>query len=495
MRHLFIAATATVAMLASCTSEVIPERPVREEVPSPIEFSGTPGKMTRATTGADAAALLSNKFVVFGYKDGGAKDDESGLFMNGYVTNYNTTSGEWEYSNVDGQYIRYWDAKATSYTFAAYSNANNNVTITNTANQVGPFTVPAVTAAQLGNIYFTPQTVIPQAQINYSAVNLAFSNAAAKVRVAFYNTILGYHVRILGFYESSTAADDAQQANVIFFGDDNSRFVKNASYNVVVSPKTDDNAGIVYNQTIADGGTASFLSLGTGVVNATDNVIGGPSISLATFDNDNKGWTYVHPQPENNKTFKLRVKYLMYASGDVHDAEIHEVIIPAEYAQWKPNHAYTYFFKITDSDLHPISFEAVVEDFKFDETITTVDPSNKVDITTYSEGSNVQGNDQYSKGENLYVKVTYPENELTVVETKYAVKEENFDDPDNQPEKVDESNCEGIMSDDQVTWTPFTGTTAIHLSHEGYYVFRVKWQKKDDTTVTGYAYKVIKVTK
>lgn len=476
-KHLFMA-TVAVAMLSSCASEVIPERPV-DEVKSPIAFTGEPGAMTRAAEGAAAATLLGNEFVVYGDKTGG-EEQRSGLFVPGYVVKYEGAEGHkvWDYTSTEGQTIRFWDFDATYYTFVAYSNKNRSADNQSAENPkiVGPtvfpasFTIPVVTAEQLGNIHFAKKKTISTTSFG-SDVNFMFSNAAAKIRVAFYNTIPGYHVNILGFYSknATTATND-----FYFYHSDAVTFVNKASY--TVTPGDD---AITY--TMKDDGkeTTSDIKLGASIGNA--NQVGGPNISDATFDNNGK-YTFVHPQPSNASPLVVKVRYQMWTDGDTHPVEEHNVIIPAEYAQWKPNHAYTYFFKITDSNLHPIVFSAEVEDFITEETITTVDPSNEIDITTYIAGSDVQGNDQYLVGNAISVAVTCPDG--MTIEKFYGSKAvADFEDET----VVNESNCEKLIT----AWSPLD--TTLQLDHQGYYVFRVKWTKTSDNT-TGYAYKVIKVT-
>ena len=88
-------------------------------------------------------------------------------------------------------------------------------------------------------------------------------------------------------------------------------------------------------------------------------------------------------------------------------------VIPAAYAQWKPNYKYTYLFKISDNTnaqsgavtgLYPITLDAVVTDTQdgSQETITTVsDPS----ITTYAKASDVLSDNEYKTSANIYVVV------------------------------------------------------------------------------------------
>ena len=81
--------------------------------------------------------------------------------------------------------------------------------------------------------------------------------------------------------------------------------------------------------------------------------------------------------------------------------------IPAQYLQWKANFKYSYIFKITDDDLNPITFDAVVitNELGNAEYITTVtEPS----ITTFGVKSGVYstGKNEYEAGTDIYATVT-----------------------------------------------------------------------------------------
>ncbi len=145
---------------------------------------------------------------------------------------------------------------------------------------------------------------------------------------------------------------------------------------------------------------------------------------------------------EEGTTLTLCVDYTL-VSDDKSGEEIKvygaKAIIPAIYAQWKSNYAYTYIFKISDntngwtstdkdqSGLFPITFNAVVVDAEENEqsTITTVATPS---ITTYQKGHRYKDADEYSaaKGD-IYVRVMEGENikedlnknaKLYTVETK-----------------------------------------------------------------------------
>ena len=86
MKHFnFWALALTAIIVASCTSEddltlSPPANQANEETMAPIMFSSFKSNITRAggdITGAAAAELLNNKFVVSGYKGKGLADRKS----------------------------------------------------------------------------------------------------------------------------------------------------------------------------------------------------------------------------------------------------------------------------------------------------------------------------------------------------------------------------------------------------------------------------------
>ncbi len=140
----------------------------------------------------------------------------------------------------------------------------------------------------------------------------------------------------------------------------------------------------------------------------------GTASTAPTWDTSAGAYTSVLPQIANSTDMTLKVNYTLYNSVTQETTTItgKTVTVPAKYAQWKPNYKYTYLFKITDSDLTPITFDALVVDAGdgIQETITTVDNPS---ITTYQKGAIVTGNDEYSAGK-IYVVVGDGTTTLTV---------------------------------------------------------------------------------
>ena len=165
---------------------------------------------------------------------------------------------------------------------------------------------------------------------------------------------------------------------------------------------------------------------GTGAktVIATGEAIGTTSntATMSIGNDENTLYTYVFPMETNKNPLNLKVNYTL-TSIDGSKETIHvtgaNAVVPANFAQWMANYAYTYLFKISDNTngstnpgsgpegLYPITFDAVVVDAQegYQETITTVNDNS---ITTYQDGSEVTVNDEYKAGKDIYVAIKLP---------------------------------------------------------------------------------------
>lgn len=479
-RKLFFAAVALVA-LASCTSDDFigennnsPDLNPGSGNESAIVFSSGTKAITRATyTGADAAEMLNDNFVFAGTKSSGTLTDNYVFDQYNAIWKQNTAnttlsnSNDWEYvgytpattsSITTNQTIKYWDYSKSQYDFAAYSLGDGDAEATAITfadindDDPGSYTLTG-TAENLKKCYISDLvTHYNNEDVNTfgKVVTFSFRSLAAKIRLAFFETVPGYAVKDIEFYNlvdctngsfgnsgtSSTiptllnAEDDdvlpAQNADngvmTIFFP---TTGWGNAPENEANEddPKTDYNKAHV----TFSGGTTSnkltfaelddFATTGEGALDPDDEYIGRTS-NTATYagglDATSGTGTYYTILPnEDPENLMIRIKYTL-VSADGSGEEIHvdnaTAVIPAELARWSPNYAYTYIFKISDMTngttgvdastgepvmgLTPITLNAVVVDSEdgVQETITTVsEPS----ITTYMAGKIITENDEY----------------------------------------------------------------------------------------------------
>ena len=384
-----------------------------------------------------------------------------------------SNTADWEYVGIDAaapstitgkQTIKYWNYSAGQYDFIAYSTGDNKV-VTEGDPAAGSVKVSAIAApttdkpaaytiqgakddlmkcyvADLYTAYNPEQTDKPKFG---DRVRFTFRNVATKVRVALYETVPGYSVKDVHFYadDNTNTADDKtiKETKATLYTAGTSKFPIAGTFTVSF-PKvgTSNLNDPMYNKAVIafaattsdkDETTRTFGNLnyvnsddprlvktGEGVKN---DFYLGTSLPKASY----AGTTDDHYQTmlpnEAGTTLTLRVNYTL-VSNDGSGEEIHvygaKAIVPAVYAQWKSNYAYTYVFKISDKTngktglgtndpegLFPITFDAMITDLQNGNqaTVTTVATPS---ITTYQKGHDPKATDEYSaKKGDIYVMV------------------------------------------------------------------------------------------
>ena len=479
--YFFLAALTGLALVSCSDNSVVGDEAARLNAGEgqAISFSGANGALTRGYTAAESADLLNKNFVVLGVKSNGTLSNDNPVFDHynvDWVTNTaNTTTSntnDWEYvgiakhalanaENAALQSIKYWDYAKSQYDFVAFSAGKGNTAVytgTPTDGQVkiskvdvtklngvdsdtdgkidqGAYTIEGK-AADLAKVYIADLITAYRADNDYqNVVRFNFRSLSAKVRVALYETVPGYSVKDVVFYN---AADDATpNATAKLFTTAGSTDVfNNAGTYVVYYPTTGyaNKTATDYNKAhlsfipAASEGTDTKMSFGalTGSLDAatlagkefaeaTGNYYLGRSSDKATYAGakaDNY-YTVVIPN-ETGAVLNLKVNYTLVStdgSGEVINVTGATAKVPAVYAAWKSGYAYTYIFKISQNTngttgtgpagLYPITFDAVVTETEdgVQETITTVATPS---ITTYSKGAVVTTTNEYKKSSNIY---------------------------------------------------------------------------------------------
>lgn len=469
-KYLIIAASALA--LAGCSSDDFlgdGSGNGLENANSMITFGGETGKILRANTdktGGDAALLLDKNFVVVGFK--GSKTDVANnvdYAFDHYNVNYvdntaNTTESNtagWEYVNqvmdvrgangplaekAQQQTIKYWDHSCDSYDFIAfsmgkgYTEAGATTYATPTAVDKANLATAAYTLTgdvnTLGECYISDMTTVQEANYSKKAVAMSFRHLTSKVRIALYETVPGYVISDVKFYDAAEGETNSENGTLfgtfnnkgtltVYFPMTGTANASNADHNKAhVSFKADDTEGTVtkkefgtvrYNNQQEDQIVAGTTYLSQNA--ATPSYCGTPANYYQT----------VLPAEGNSQPANLRIDYKLTATdgtGEIINVKGATATVPAKYTEWKSGYAYTYIFKIsqntngstggTSTGLTAISFDAVVIDDEtngLQETITTV---SKPSITTYGfkDGKVTTGGNEYVNGTDIYATVHVP---------------------------------------------------------------------------------------
>lgn len=468
-----------------------------------IAFAGGTAKITRANdhVGADAAKLLGGKFIVAGFKGEKLND---GIVTNKVFDHYTVewkanTAGttadntsDWRYvglqpqtglAKVTGdQTIKYWDYSTGQYDYIAFSvgkadiktgeetaTGDNEVLVTavNPETATDPAkgaytikgTVNALNKCYIADLVTAYNPLVENKPKYQDEVTLSFRNLTTKVRVALYETIPGYSVKDVKFYSVGTGDNDKTiletRATLFASGASATDYFYGSGKATVYFPHvgTANFTNSDYNKAhVAIEGSDESTSKNFGNLNYTtseDTRLTGndylaQNTNKPTFagEKDNNYYQIALPN-EAGTTLTLRVNYTLVAN-DKSDEEIKvygaKAIIPAIYAQWKSNYAYTYIFKISDKTngktginegpegLYPITFDAVVADSEEgnQSTITTVATPS---ITTYQKGHDITKDEYSAADKEIYVMVSDENGNLKTDLDKaklYTVEGENI---------------------------------------------------------------------
>lgn len=470
MNKFFIAAASALA-LASCSSDdFLGEIQGNEQngATSAINFGGDTGKITRATeTGATAAGLLENNFVVVGFK--GSKTDAANNenyafdhynvnFKDGSAFSTESNRAGWEYVNQDmnvkgtkpaaslaqggasQQTIKYWDHSCKSYDFIAFSMGKKDAASEYaTPTHVDKDNLATAAYTLTGNVntlsecYISDMKTVTEPNYNKTSVSMSFRHLASKVRMALFEIVPGYVISDVKFYTDATSTTTDNTEGTLIGGFNNSGTL------TVYFPTTgtDHAAEKDYNKahvrftkstTAGETGVLNFKKFGAVNYN---NQVEGTIPAGKTYLSQNAaepsycgaGYQNVLPSEGAASAITLRIDYKLTSvdgSNETINVKGATATVPAQYTEWKSGYAYTYIFKIsqdtngstggTSTGLTAISFDAVVVDDEangLQETITTVSDNS---FTTYGYKDNkvtTNGN-EYVNGTDIYATVYVP---------------------------------------------------------------------------------------
>ncbi|MBO4907590.1 MAG: hypothetical protein J5486_11280 [Bacteroidaceae bacterium] len=500
-RNFFILAVVTCAVFASCTNnDFVGSEPdtSSQGVENAITFGSGLKAVTRATnnTGATPAAMLDNHFKVLGVKN--VSSAWSPVFVN-YIVWNNTTAtasnpdADWEYVGTTSQtygadntplpsqqYIKYWDQSATNYHFVAGSpassftfNTNDNdivsATVTGIAGHINANTGTALTT---NPVYIAQPLDITKTSGNYNGeVSFNFIRQQSFVRVGVYETISGYKITNIEFYPYDESSDAwgttpsnyitlASQTAKYFTGSADAQASITYTWTGTGAPKYTYTyeSGLTQQKNWYGGKLADGVKATTSIVNATTTIANlyGTDGDINT---DNGYFTVMPSASTTGQPILIKCNYTLESldnSGEKINITNATAAIPADYTVWKPNTSYTYLFKITDSNLCPITFDAVVVAAADAEgTTTTVSAPS---ITVYQAGSVVTGGITYKAGAVTVTAMEGTTNVTDATDTKWYYVELASADFDYSK---DYENLGNVSATDPVktTWTSGKLTT------------------------------------
>ena len=549
-KYLIFAASALA--LASCSSDdFLGENPGNvQNATTAINFGGEAGKITRGTSNTGTPQqMLDGQFLVYGVKKVG--DMRHNVFVNYKVwdaTAGNTTTNTkgWEYvgekqdkTSTDIKYgsanitldknqtIKFWDYSASEYNFVAgspidafiYKQAvelTSGTTITEaTVSKLAGHINPNKAGTQLNTDPVYIAAPVKVKKTNYkNPVKFTFQRQQSMVRVGFYETIPGYTITEINFYDAEGNVSKTNH-NIILTSSTPEYFVGGTNVSGTVKydwTATDPSYTFTYDVTTLEKSKNWYAGELTGVhakTSSETNVayLYGSDQDMATAT----GYLTVLPTPATTTPSAILIKcdYTL-TSDDDSDETIHvkgaTAAIPAAFSKWDVNTRYTYIFKISQNTngttgdpsdpnpevgLYPITFDAVVTDMtdKTHGTITTVTTPS---ITTYQAGSVTNEGIEYKP--NKEIKVTVTDAETGEVKTLTAggsavgsVAVYKFTNAITEAE---------IQVKGTTGATPVTGTVANDVftfkpTEAGYYA--IQYLNATDGTTPAYTYKVVYV--
>ena len=549
----FFLYAASVLALASCSSDdFLGENSGNgQNALSAINFGGDAGKITRATsnTALTAAGKLDGQFKVYGVKK--TNDAFSNVFVNYSVWDFadkTTTSNTngWEYVGAKGatnlgtgnisldkdQTIKFWDYSASEYHFVAGSLIKNftpdplivgkDITYATISGLAGHITANdkdgTGTALETNPVYVSEPVIVKKEKYQ-EPVQFKFVRQQAMVRVGFYETIPGYSIHNVNFYDAEGNVSNGN--NIILTSGTAGYFVGGSNVEGTI---TYNWTGITpsYTYAYSETGLTKNKNWYAGKLSTLATTSAGKKIDLedgtkmellwgTDKDMSTNGYFTVIPTPSATTAAPILIKCDYTLISDDYSGETIKVTgataaIPAAYSKWDVNTRYTYLFKISQNTngytgddpnkagLYPITFDALVKESTdaMQGTVTTVSTPS---ITTYQEGSVTDNGIEYKSGKAIKVTVTNANGDVQTLTTGGTavgnVAAYKFTDAINEAEIQVKGTTGATAVTGEVTGNMFTFTPAT----EGYYAIQylTTAATTDPETPAAYAYKVVYV--
>ena len=421
----------------------------------------TQAKSRATSTGKTAAELLGNNFVVVGFKNNEKDAANNKVYaFDHYNVNFKddpafsseSNRAGWEYVNQDmtvkgtkpaaslaqsgvkQQTIKYWDHSCASYDFIAFSMGKGAASEYATPTHVDKDKLATAAYTLSGNVntlsecYISDMKTVEEKDYNTTSVSMSFRHLASKVRMALFETVPGYVISDVKFYDatSTTATANPEGTLIGKFNNSGTLTVSFPTTGIVNKDTKDYNkAHVKFTATEGENGVLNHKGFGAVKYNNQNE---GTILAGSTYLSQNAadpsycgdGYQNVLPSEGAASAITLRIDYKLTSvdgSNETINVKGATATVPAEYTEWKSGYAYTYIFKISpdtngstggsSTGLTAISFDAVVVDDEangLQETITTVSDNS---FTTYGYKDNkvtTNGN-EYVNGTEIYATV------------------------------------------------------------------------------------------
>ena len=437
----FIAAMVSVALTSCMNDEYVGDPPTTGEATTDaINFGSGLKAVTRTDiTGSDAATKLGNAFKVYGVKQDRTTHTNYNTVFKDYSVKYSTAQASndeynngWYYVGAEtGQTIKYWDYSSADYHFVAGSPVANftyalkdgtgdieKATITGLGGRLNHSTTVASNATL---VYIADPVVMTKptpAGTKYGEVIFTFKSMQSKVRVGIYETIPGYKITSIQFYnnESTPVASNYITLNSATAGyfQGGTSTTGTVTYDWTATPAA---YSFTYDSGITPGNywEGGQFTAGVPANTSTATNLYGSDTNMAS-----DGYFIVMPTAATTTAAPLTIKcdYTLKAldgiSGKEETIEVKgaKATIPADYTKWAANTAYTYLFKISDNTngstgepgtdpegLYPITFDAVVVNTAdANQNVGTETTVSTPSITVYQDGDVVANGITYVAG-------------------------------------------------------------------------------------------------
>lgn len=456
MKKFYVILAAVTGMtFTSCTnSEFVGEAPKANT--QAISFGGGANALTRADlTGSEAATRLGNEMKVYGVKQDATTTTNYNKVFVDYSVKYDASkAGNEEYNEgwyyvgaESNQTIKFWDYSSANYHFVAGSPvANFSYALDATTGDIATATVTGLggrldhvntVASTATPVYVADPVVVAKANYN-KEVQFTFRSMQTKVRVGIYETIPGYKVSSITFYNNAATP---VASNYITLNSETDAYFQGgaasgtitydwtttpASYSFVYS-----GSGTLLTQKFWEGGEFTSGVPAVSSIGAIDDLYGVDS------NKDSYGYFVVMPTPSATAAAPLTLTCdftltSIDGSSETINVKQAKATIPADYTKWVANTAYTYLFKITKDTngttgptpgtdpegLYPIVFDAVVVDYDDAHNKGTETTVSTPSITVYQDGDVVTNGITYKAG-NVVVKAMEGTTDVTSTATWY----------------------------------------------------------------------------